>query len=226
MSDAGGEHRSAVALLSGGLDSVVAAAHWLARGGRLAACLTFDYGQRAAVPERRAAQRFCERRSIPWFPVELPWLASVSARAGSALMAGARDLPTGSVDAPGDAHSAAAVWVPARNCVFLSIAAAYAEAEHAGCVLCGFNREEAATFPDNSVEFVARGSAFLGLGTRNGVTVEAPVAGLDKPAIVTLARRFGIGPSDLWSCYRGDPSPCGRCESCLRSERAWRLASG
>jgi 7-cyano-7-deazaguanine synthase len=216
----------AIALLSGGLDSVVATALWLDQGGRIAACLTFDYGQRSSRQEQRFAARFCSARQLPWQGVALPWLADLSQRAGSALVGSARDLPSGTVAAPGDERSAAAVWVPARNCAMLAIAAAFAETLGADTVLAGFNREEAATFPDNSAAFVAAASAFLTAGTRTGVRVASPTQDLDKRGIVAAARRLGIGRGDVWSCYRGDEVPCGRCESCLRSARAWGDPAG
>lgn len=221
MTVANGNPRAAIALLSGGLDSVVAAALWIDGGGAIARCLTFDYGQRAFRREREASQRFAAARGLDWECVALPWLASVSRAAGSALVDVGSQLPEGTLAAPGDEASAQAVWVPARNCVFLAIGAAHAEACGAAAVLAGFNREEAATFPDNSEAFVRAASAFLSSGTKAGVRVEAPVQGLDKRGIVAAARRLGIARADLWSCYRGDDLPCGRCESCLRSQRAW-----
>ena len=211
----------AVALLSGGLDSVVACACWLADGGAIARALTFDYRQRAVERECETAERFCRAHRIAWQRVELPWLADLAQRSGSALVATARDLPTGTMQAPGDERSAAAVWVPARNAVLVAIAAAFAETLGAGVVLAGFNREEAATFPDNSAAFVDCATAMLALGTRTHVRVASPTQQFDKPAIVAAAKRFGLGPNDVWSCYRGDPLPCGHCESCLRSARAW-----
>lgn len=215
---------AAVALLSGGLDSAVATAEWLSAGHRVALALTFDYGQRAAGREADLAAGFCRRRGLPWQLVPLPWLSALARRAGSALVAGDRPLPAGTATSPGDEQSAAAVWVPARNALFVAAAAAHAEALGAGVVLAGFNREEAATFPDNSQAFVAAADAFLALGTRAGVRVQSPTLALDKPAIAAAARRLGIGPGDVWSCYRGDPAPCGACESCLRSARAWAAA--
>ena len=226
MTSRGGQAGAAVALLSGGLDSVVAAGLWLEGGGAIALCLMFDYGQRAAAREAEASVRFARRHGLRWERVALPWLATVSQQAGSALVDTGSKLPEGTLAAPGDEASAQAVWVPARNCVFLSIAAAYAEALDVDAVLAGFNREEAATFPDNSEVFVRVASQFLGLGTKRGVRVEAPVQGLEKTGIVAAARRLGIGRADLWSCYRGDAAPCGRCESCLRSERAWAQSGG
>ncbi len=212
---------AAVALLSGGLDSVVAVASWLASGGEIACCLTFDYGQRARERERAAAERFAAARGIPWRGVALPWLAELARNSGSALVATECALPPGTEQEPGDAVSAAAVWVPARNSVFLAIGAAFAEAAGADVVIAGFNREEAATFPDNSAAFVAAASGFFAAGTRNGVRVVSPTQDLDKVGIVAAARRLGLRPDDVWSCYRGEKVPCGGCESCRRSARAW-----
>lgn len=209
----------AVALLSGGLDSGVAAACAREAGHSLAACLFFDYGQRARHREQSAAQALARRWQAPFATIALPWLGELAARAGSALV-GRNALPCGTVERPGDERSARAVWVPARNAVFVAIAAAHAEACGASLVIAGFNREEAATFPDNSASFVRAADAFLALGTQNGVTVVSPTLAWDKAAIKAEAKRLGFAPADFWSCYDGGAEPCGRCESCLRS--SWK----
>jgi 7-cyano-7-deazaguanine synthase len=212
---------TSVVLLSGGLDSVVAAALWLEHGGSIALCLTMDYGQRAADREAEAALRFSRARGLSHRVLALPWLAELSRQKGTALVNTAQSLPQGTLAAPGDERSAKAVWVPARNAVFLAIAAAHAETLGAGTVVAGFNREEAATFSDNSEAFVVAASAFLALGAQPPVAVASPTLAMDKRAIVQNARRLGIRPADLWSCYASGPAPCGSCESCLRSARAW-----
>lgn len=212
----------ALALLSGGLDSGVAAAEHVARGGSIALALTFDYGQRALARECEAAQRLARRLGAAWQCIELPWLAAAARQGGAALVRRDKALPAGTVEQPGDAASAAAVWIPARNAVFVAVGAALAEAHGFDTVLAGFNREEAATFPDNSPAFVAAACEFLRHGTRSGVTVTSPTLPWDKREIVARARALGFAAADFWSCYEGDPEPCGRCESCLRSRRAWQ----
>jgi 7-cyano-7-deazaguanine synthase len=112
--------------------------------------------------------------------------------------------------------------VPARNLVFLSVAAALAEAAAIDVLLTGFNSEEAQTFPDNSPDFLDAMNRALALATRTAVRVESPTLSMDKPAIAVEAHRLGIKPTDLWSCYGTGPQPCGVCESCLRSTRAWQ----
>ena len=216
--------RSAIALLSGGLDSGVSLGLWLENPDcQVSLCLTFDYGQRAVEAESRAARQLAERFGLQWRRIELPWLADAARLSGSALLGGA--LPEGTEDNPGDDASASAVWVPARNLVFLAVAASFAEAAGDSVLLTGFNREEAATFPDNSSEFVEAMDAVLKLGTREGVTVCSPTLECSKLDIARRARDLGLAASDFWSCYAAGPSPCGRCESCLRSARAWHQSS-
>jgi len=208
----------AVVLLSGGLDSGVAAAAFVRDSGQpIVQCLFFDYGQRAVHREERAAAALARRFGAPFATIPLPWLAGLARAAGSRLAEATGDLPRGTTAVPGDAASAAAVWVPARNAVFVAIAAAHAEVRGAPFVVAGFNREEAATFADNSAEFVAAADRFLGFGTRNGVRVTSPTLAWDKVRIVAEARSLGFTAADFWSCYEGGERPCGTCESCLRS---------
>ena len=196
---------------------------WLAREDHtVELCLTIDYGQRSASVERSFAQRHARRFGLPWRVIEMPWLADAARRGGCALVPGGGDLPRGaSDDAPGTGASAAAVWVPARNLVFVAAAASYAEALGAGFVLAGFNREEAETFPDNSATFVAACDEVLRFATLSGVRVSSPTIDLVKAGIVAEARRQGMTAADFWSCYGAGPKPCEDCESCVRSRRAW-----
>ncbi|MBK8978903.1 MAG: 7-cyano-7-deazaguanine synthase [Planctomycetes bacterium] len=213
----------AVALLSGGLDSGVAMAMWIAGGGEVALALCADYGQRAARREADASRRLAARFGVRWRALPLPWLGDAARAAGSALHAGTGvELPQRTESDPGDHASAAAVWVPARNVVLVAAAAAFAEAVGADAVLVGFNREEAATFADNSESFARAMDEALQLGTRSGVVVRSPTLALDKRGIVAAARRLGLGRDEFWSCYEAasDPATCA-CESCVRSRRAW-----
>lgn len=211
----------AVVLLSGGLDSGTALAMWRAAGNDVAACVFADYGQRAVEPERAAASRLAAKFGAPLREVALPWLATAAGEAGSSLVDPRAELPQRTVADPGDDASAQAVWVPARNVVLVAAAAAVAESLGAGWVVAGFNREEAATFEDNSPDFVSAFDAVLGLGTRHAVRLTSPTIGLDKTGIAAEARRSGLGPESFWSCYEGGDQPCESCESCVRAKRAW-----
>lgn len=212
-----------VVLLSGGLDSAVCLAHGV-RDGTVILCLTFDYGQQAAQREVEAAAALSRHYGVPHCTISLPFLAQVTS---TALGTGA-DLPEPEVtalDDPGQAASTALrVWVPNRNGVFINVAAAFAEHLGADAVVAGFNREEAAAFPDNSAGFVAAATAALGYSTLNRVRVVSYTQHLDKTEIVRLGKRLRVPFELMWSCYRGGAEICGRCESCLRFLRA--LAAG
>ncbi len=215
MSVEGEKAARAVVLLSGGLDSTVALAMTAASGVRGAA-LFFDYGQRAARREEAAARGIAAAYGYEFERVELPWLA---ARSASALVAGPGEPPAWSAELLDD-RSPRAVWVENRNGIFISIAAFYAAELGAESVVAGFNREEAAAFPDNSEEYVRRMNAALELGLASPVRLESPTLAMTKVEIARRGLELGIPWRLLWSCYLGGERMCGRCESCLRLARA------
>ncbi|MHC4914859.1 MAG: 7-cyano-7-deazaguanine synthase QueC [Planctomycetota bacterium] len=198
-----------VALLSGGLDSVVALAA-AARAARPALALTFDYGQPAASREAEAAARVAAFYSCEHRVLELGWYRDLLP---AAFAGGGEAVPE--PETPGR-ESARAVWVPGRNLVMVAVAAAWAEKLGAAAVVSGFNAEEAATFPDNSRGFVEAACSALEFSSAGSVKLSAPLAGMDKREIVRLGRELGAPLEMAWSCYRGGESPCGRCESCRR----------
>lgn len=218
--------RKAVCLLSAGLDSSVALALAREQGVHLDVALTVDYGQRAAAREiERAAELaafLAVKRghlvlSMPFFPAD-----------GGALLDRSRPLPRfgpEELDAPEKSErSASQVWVPNRNGVLLETAAMVAE--QAGCdgVVVGFNREEAATFPDNSHAYLDAINAALHFSTRHQVKVWSPTIDLDKAEILREAVRLSIPLDRMWPCYEGGESWCRTCESCARFLRAARRA--
>jgi 7-cyano-7-deazaguanine synthase len=186
--------------------------------------LTCDYGQRAARAEIAAASRVAAALGVPHRVVPLPWLKEVS---GDALTSPGKPLPSPSeaeLDGLAAQASAAAVWVPNRNGLLVNVAAVYAEALDCEGVIVGFNAEEGATFPDNTPGFVAAAEAFFSYSTRGGCRLLSPTLSLRKAEIVRAGRAAGAPLGDLWSCYEAGPLPCGACESCRRSRRAFAEA--
>jgi 7-cyano-7-deazaguanine synthase len=210
-----------IVLLSGGLDSVVGF-HLASREGEVVAALTFDYGQRAAHREIETARTLCERVGTKHVVIPLPWLANITQ---TALVNQEKNLPhlneaDLAVAGPAAFASAKAVWVPNRNGVFINIAAAYAEAWSCDRIVVGFNAEEAATFPDNTDEYVQAVNAALEFSTQNHPKVWAPTQNLDKAGIVNLAKETDAPIELVWPCYQGGDSLCWECESCSRFKRA------
>jgi 7-cyano-7-deazaguanine synthase len=208
-----------VVLLSGGLDSAVCLGYAV-RDGQVVLALTFDYGQLAARREIEAAAALAAHYGVAHQVVALPFLPAITT---TGLVTG-EDIPEPEVARLDDQEEAMAraarVWVPNRNGIFLNIAAAFAEHLGAAAVVAGFNREEAAAFPDNSAAFVAAATEALRYSTRGRVRVVSYTQQLTKVEIVELGRRLGVPLELVWSCYRGGETMCGRCESCQRFLRA------
>ncbi len=196
-------------MVSGGLDSVVSLAHALKTRDVLLV-LFFDYGQRALGSERVSVLAVANFYGLPFREVDISWLESLAPEAMRASFSG----DGGSLQTLDD------VWIPNRNGVFISVAAAFAEQYGCAEVVCGFNREEAAEFPDNSREFVDCTNDALAMSTRTGVIVKSFTQDLDKREIILDGIELGAPLSVLWSCYLSGERMCGRCASCLRLKGA------
>jgi 7-cyano-7-deazaguanine synthase len=214
-----------IALLSSGLDSAVAfKMAYDVTGVEMA--LTFDYGQRAAKKEIERAKAICDRFSVKHEVIRLPWLKAITA---TALVNKKAAVPTPTEqeldEIKGKAlETAHLVWVPNRNGAFINIAASYADALTVDQIVCGFNAEEGATFPDNTPAFVEAINRSLEYSTENHTKVIAPVISLNKEEIIRKGAAIGA-PLDLsWSCYFSKEKPCGVCESCMRRARAFKRA--
>jgi len=216
---------SSIVLLSSGLDSAVAFKLALDQWG-VDLALTFDYGQRAAEKEIGQARQICERFKVRHEVIELPWLEDVTR---TALVDRAEAVPTPTEkeldEIKGKAlETAHAVWVPNRNGTFINAAGSFADAFNIERIVCGFNAEEGATFPDNTPGFVEAINKSLYYSTENHARVYAPVIDLDKVGIIKKGASIDA-PLDLsWSCYFSGEEPCGKCESCMRRARAFKRA--
>jgi len=215
-----------VILLSGGLDFTVSLAEAM-RESKAELCLSMDYGQRAAPREIKAAKEICLYYHIPHQVIELPFLKQITR---TALTDREAKIPEPAEESLNDLTiirgTATEVWVPNRNGLFINLAACFAESLGCNLIVTGFNREEAATFPDNSEDFVHAVNRALNFTlTSRKVKVVSYTQRLDKAEIVYLGQRLGIPWGLLWSCYFGGQAACGRCESCLRYRRACKSAN-
>jgi len=211
-----------IALVSGGLDSAVAL-KLAADAGVAALALFFDYGQRALARELAAARALAAGIGTKLKVVDMRWLGKITS---AALVNKSAPLPkmsqTGLRDANLARRTARAVWVPNRNACMISIAASYAEALGCDGIVAGFNREEGATFPDNSKAFVRAMNAALKISTGGKVSLYCPLIDMDKAQILREGVRADAPLGAIWSCYDGGRRFCWKCESCARLERALR----
>jgi 7-cyano-7-deazaguanine synthase len=213
------KRKSAVVLLSGGLDSMVCAG--LAReAGFAVLALTVDYQQRHRVEleaARRIAASLADRHLI--LPINL------SAFGGSALTA---DI---AVPKSGVEEGIPVTYVPARNTVFLSLALAWAEATGARDLFVGVNAVDYSGYPDCRPEFIAAFEALANRATKAGVegdgfTVHAPLMDMTKADIARESARLGLDAGLSHSCYdpAADGAACGRCDACRLRARGFEEA--
>lgn len=215
--------KRAVVLLSGGLDSTVTMAMAVAEGYDVYA-LSLDYGQRH---EKELA---CAKKVADYYKVQehkvlyidLPQIG------GSALI----DLRIAVPQQRNATHIGEDIpitYVPARNLILLSFAAAYAEVVNADAVFIGANALDYSGYPDCRPEFLKAFQDVARLGTKQGVegkTVEImyPLVSMTKAEIVKEGTRLNAPFHLTWSCYLGKEEACGRCDSCILRLKGFREA--
>jgi 7-cyano-7-deazaguanine synthase len=204
----------AVVLASGGLDSTVTAAIAKQEGYELF-FLTIAYGQRHAVEVERARQVAAALGAANHLVMSL----DLRAIGGSALT-GPAAVPK---DRPGKERSLdiPVTYVPGRNLIFLSIAAAHAEVVGAPLIYFGANVLDYSGYPDCRPDFIRAFETAVKEGTKagmegNSLQVKAPLLMLTKAEIIRQGVELQVPFHLTHSCY--DPMgelACGRCDSCV-----------
>jgi 7-cyano-7-deazaguanine synthase len=206
--------KSAVVLVSGGMDSAVTLA--LAREQGFAChALSVAYGQRHAS-ELAAAERVARQLGAHEYKRVQVDLRSIG---GSALTA---DIAVPEDTSPEQGGAGIPVtYVPARNTIMLAIALGWAETLGAADIFCGVNAVDYSGYPDCRPEFIAAFERLANLATKAGVEglalhVHAPLIKLSKAQIVREGMRLGVDFAATVSCYQADADglACGHCDAC------------
>ena len=202
--------KKAVVILSGGMDSTTAAYIAKSRGYDVVA-LHFDYRQRTEARERRAFEAICDALGVDArarYVIDLPFFEQIGA---SALTDRSIEVPTGGIE-----EGVPVTYVPFRNGIFLSIAAAVAEKEGAEALFIGVVEEDSSGYPDCREDFIAAMERAIDLGTKEEtkIRIETPLVHLKKEDIVQTAIEYGVPLELTWSCYQNEEEACGVCDSC------------
>lgn len=210
--------KSAVVLLSGGLDSATTLAMAKEQGFDCYA-LSFHYGQRH-ISELKAANVVA--RSLGAIEHKVIKL-DLRAIGGSALTDDAIDVPE---SAGTDETEIPVTYVPARNTVFLSLALGWAEVLEAQDIFIGANAVDYSGYPDCRPAFIEAFEALANVATKAGVeghpfSIHAPLIHMSKAEIIRTGTKLGVEYDQTLSCYQADEEgqACGVCDSCrLRAE--------
>jgi len=206
---------SAVVLLSGGLDSVTAAAFAREAGFDVHA-LTFQYGQTHRFEleaARKVATHIHARRHVI-FDVDL-------AQFGGSALVGDGEVPKDRSDDQ-ISHGIPTTYVPARNTVFLSLALAWAETLNCHDIYIGVNAVDYSGYPDCRPPFIEAFTRMANLATRAGVeerqrlTIHTPLIAMTKAQIIRAGLGMGVDYAMTHTCYDPDDRgrACGRCDAC------------
>lgn len=203
----------AVVLLSGGIDSTTCLAQAVGLyGAENILALNIHYGQKHAK-EMQAA-----RDVATYYGVELLErdLSTVFELSNCTLLQGRGDIPHTEYAAQTDGHTPVSTYVPFRNGLFLSYAAAIALSVEAEEVYYGAHADDAAgaAYPDCSVDFVDTMGAAIVLGSGGQVKLVAPLVAYNKTQVVELGLKLGAPYHLTWSCYEGREKACGVCGTC------------
>ncbi len=208
----------AIALVSGGMDSCVAAA--VAAKESELAMLHVSYGQRTQQRELRAFEDIAEHYGVERkLAADIGYLAEIG---GSSLTDAEIAVESADLERAG----APASYVPFRNTHFLAIAVSWAEVIGARRVFIGAVEPDSSGYPDCREVYYRAFNELVRVGTRPETDIEvvAPLIKMRKAEIIKLGVELGAPLHLTWSCYKNSDSPCGDCDSCALRERGFKEA--
>ena len=199
--------KSAVVLLSGGMDSAVCAA--IAKNeGYSIYVLHVNYGQRTKIREYNCAKELSFfYNSVDFKVINLDFLKEIG---GSALTDNSIELPKN------ETEGIPPSYVPFRNSILLSLATAWAEVVGAEAIYYGANSIDFSGYPDCRPYFFKTFQELIDAGTKDEtkIKLKTPLAYMSKSDIVKKGVELNVPFERTWSCYTENDEACGVCDSC------------
>jgi len=209
----------ALAVLSGGQDSTTCLYWALERfGAGQVEAVTFDYGQRHRI-ELDCAARIAVRAGVAQTVLPIDTFAALGGSAltdsGIAVQAGVErqtQLPN--------------TFVPGRNLIFLTFAAALAYQRGIRALVTGVAQTDYSGYPDCRQTTIQALEQALRLGMEYEITIHTPLMFQSKADTVRMAHDLGALPAlaDTHTCYNGAQPPCGECSACRLRARGFAEA--
>lgn len=224
--------RSALVLFSGGQDSTTCLAHALARYERVET-LAFDYRQRHIVElqSRLAVLREIKARFPHWaHKLEQDHLLDLGVLGSVSETSLTRDMAF-QMEASGLPNT----FVPGRNLLFLTLAAALAYRRDLQVLVTGVCETDFSGYPDCRDDTMKAMQLALSLGMDRRILIETPLMWIDKAATWQLAQDLGGAPlvdliaEHTHTCYLGERSQrhawgwgCAQCPACSLRAQGWQ----
>ncbi len=215
------KNKKAVILLSGGLDSTTALHLAKSKGFELYA-LTLNYGQKNIVETQRA-QKQAELAGVKkHFTIDI----QMNQWGGSALTDSNIPIEEGNVNS----NEIPTTYVPARNMIFLSVAASVAESVGAHDIFIGVSQVDFSGYVDCREEFIDAMEKAINEGTtcavidKKPIKINAPFINMTKADEIRLGVELGVDYKYTHTCYAPVETPCQKCDSCLLRAKAFSEA--
>jgi 7-cyano-7-deazaguanine synthase len=180
--------------------------------------VSFDYGQRHHI-ELDCAARVAEFAGVPNTCLPIDTFAALG---GDALTDPDVEVASGTNEQAGLPNT----FVPGRNLIFLTFAAAYAYQRGIRHLVIGVAQTDYSGYPDCREGTITALQHALRLGMESDVTIHTPLMHLSKKETVELARDLGALPAMALThtCYNGERPPCGQCAACELRARGFAEA--
>lgn len=211
--------KKALCIISGGMDSVTSA--YIAKNeGYEIVALHFDYNQRTMNKEKECFNKICDELKV--VKKEILDVSFISQIGANALTDRSLEIPK-----DGLSNEVPITYVPFRNGIFLSIAAALAEREKCEAIFIGVVEEDSSGYPDCSEDFIKSMEKSINLGRETSIKTKilTPLVHLSKAQIVQKAFSLKVPLQHTWSCYERQDLACGVCDSCRLRLKGFKEAN-
>ena len=213
----------ALVLFSGGLDSTTALAKAINEYGKEnVVALSISYGQKH-IKEIEASNNIVKYYGVEHIFLDLSKIFEFSDC--SLLSHSNVEVPEGDYKDQLDKQDGKplSTYVPFRNGLFLSCAAAIAISKNCDIIFYGAHADDSAgnAYPDCSVEFTKAINEAIYLGSGKQVKVVGPFVNMHKADIVKLGTKLNVPYNLTWSCYQGHDKACGKCGTCIDRIKAF-----
>jgi 7-cyano-7-deazaguanine synthase len=197
-------NNKALVVFSGGQDSTTCL-HWAINKYESVEAIFFDYGQRHLI-ELESAKRIAELNEIPLKVLKVDTLKQL----GGNSLTDDIEIDTQEGELPN-------TFVPGRNLIFLTYAAAFAYQKGISHLVTGVCETDYSGYPDCRLSTMKSLEKTLNLGMESNFKIHTPLMDLDKKETVLLAIKEKAIQSLTWShtCYEGQYPPCKKCPSCI-----------